>query len=157
MSKKAFLCALFCVLSSFLVAAGEARAAILTARESALLQRINAVRSQHLLPRLAVDRTLVRAARAHSRAMLQQDVFAHGDFAGRMRAHGVQFPRLAENLAWGTGSFATARWMVTSWLASPGHRANLLDPRLRAIGIGAPVGIFSGYPGTAMVTTDFGG
>jgi len=155
-STKAVLCTLLCAVSS-LGAAGEARAEILSAREAALLERINTVRSQHLLPALAVSPPLVRAARAHSRAMLRQGFFAHGDFAGRLRAYGVRFPLLAENLAWGTGSRATARSLVTAWLASPGHRANLLHPRLRMIGIGAPVGTFSSFPGTAMVTADFGG
>lgn len=137
------------------VAANTTNAAALSARESALFERINTVRAEHRLSPLRVDRTLVRTARAHSGTMLRQGVFGHGDFAGRMRAHGVRFPLLGENIAWGSGSYASARSIVKAWLASPGHRANLLHPRFRRIGIGAPVGTFSGYRRAAVVTTDF--
>jgi uncharacterized protein YkwD len=89
--------------------------------------------------------------------MLREGFFGHGDFASRIRAQGVQLPYLAENLAWGTGPYGTARAIVGSWLASPGHRATLLHPKLRKIGIGAPVGTFSGYPGATVVTADFAG
>jgi uncharacterized protein YkwD len=106
---------------------------------------------------MGVHVALVRAARAHSQDMLRQGFFAHGDFASRIKAQGAEFPFLAENLAWGTGPYGSPREIVGSWLASPGHRANLLHPRLRKIGIGAPVGTFSGYPGATVVTADFAG
>ena len=121
------------------------------------MQRINSVRAANQLPPLEVNLGLVRAARAHSQDMLRNGFFAHGDFASRIRAQGVQLPFIAENLAWGTGPYASARAIVGSWLASPGHRANLLEPRFRKIGIGAPVGTFAGYPGATVVTADFAG
>ena len=62
-----------------------------------------------------------------------------------------------ENLAWGTGPFATARRVVSGWMASPGHRANLLRPGWRRIGLGALRGNFLGYPGATVVTADFAG
>lgn len=151
------MCVLICAASAALFTANTAYAATLSAREGALVERINAVRAAHQLRPLDVDHALVRAARDHSRTMLSRGIFAHGDFAGRLRAHGVRFPFLAENLAWGTGSYASARSIVRSWLASPGHRANLLHPRFRKIGIGAPIGTFSGYRGAAVVTADFAG
>jgi uncharacterized protein YkwD len=43
------------------------------------------------------------------------------------------------------------------WLASPEHRANLLHPGYRIVGVGALRGRFSGCPQTLMVTTDFAG
>lgn len=48
------------------------------------------------------------------------------------------YPRSAtigENLAWGAGSRGRPRAMMRAWLASPGHRANLLDPRWRDQGV----------------------
>ena len=137
------------------VAAHTTSAATLSARETALLERINSVRAEHQLSPLRIDRVLVRTARAHSGRMLRQGVFGHGDFAGRMRALRGRFPLLGENIAWGSGSYASARSLVKAWMASPGHRANLLHPRFRRIGIGAPVGTFSGYRRAAVVTTDF--
>jgi uncharacterized protein YkwD len=43
------------------------------------------------------------------------------------------------------------------WLASPGHRANLLKPSYRRIGVGVARGTFQGYAGASIVTADFGG
>jgi uncharacterized protein YkwD len=157
MPGKRRLCVLLCAAWASILVVSSATAATLSARESALVEHINEVRAEHRLAPLDVDFRLVRAAREHSRAMLRHGIFAHGDFATRLRTYGVRFPILAENLAWGTGSYASARWIVGAWLASPGHRANLLHPRFRKIGIGAPVGTFSGYRGAAVVTADFGG
>ncbi len=157
MPSKRQLCVLIFAASTALFAANSTNAATLSARESALLERINTVRAEHQLSPLRVDLALVRTARAHSGTMLRQGVFGHGDFAGRMRALRVRFALLGENIAWGSGPYASARSMVKAWLASPGHRANLLQPRFRRIGIGAPVGTFSGYRGAAVVTTDFAG
>ena len=47
--------------------------------------------------------------------------------------------------------------IVSGWLASPGHRANLLRPGLNRIGLGALEGNFLGYAGATVVTADFAG
>jgi uncharacterized protein YkwD len=127
-----------------------------TTRESALVIAINSVRRLHLLPRLRIDRRLVRAARSHSRDMLRRQYFAHGNFGRRMVTFHIRGSRLAENLVWGSG-IMSANSAVAEWLASPPHRANLLDPSLRRIGIGAPVGVFEGYAPATMITADFAG
>jgi len=151
------ICIAFSTVCAALFAAVPANAAGLSSREAALVERINSVRTANRLTPLRVDFALVRAARDHSRTMLREGVFAHGDFAARVRGYGVRAPYIAENLAWGNGPYASARAIVDSWLASPPHRANLLHPRLRKVGIGAPVGTFAGYRGAAMVTADFAG
>jgi uncharacterized protein YkwD len=43
------------------------------------------------------------------------------------------------------------------WLASPPHRANLLRPGFRTVGVGVARGTFQGYAGALLVTTDFAG
>jgi uncharacterized protein YkwD len=133
------------------------RTADISAREAAVVTRINVVRRTHGLAPLGVDVKLTRAARAHSRMMLERDVFMHGAFDVRLRSFGVQFPLIAENLAWGTGSLGSPHAIVAAWMNSPPHRANLLHPRFRMVGIGTPVGDFAGYSGAAVVTADFGG
>ena len=133
------------------------RAAEITPREAAIVQRINVVRSTHRLAPLDVDVKLTRAARSHSQMMLEQDVFTHGAFDVRLRSFGVRFPLIAENLAWGSGPLGSPHAIVSAWMNSPPHRANLLHPRFRMIGIGTPVGNFAGYNGAAVVTADFGG
>jgi uncharacterized protein YkwD len=89
--------------------------------------------------------------------MLRTNQFTHGDMGGRLAAQGARGPRFGENLAWGTGPYASARHIVASWMGSPGHRANLLRPGWRRIGIGAVRGTFMGYPGATVVTADFAG
>lgn len=140
-----------------LLLAGTASAAGLSKREAALVSVVNDVRAANQLRPLAVDERLARAARGHSAAMIRQNVFTHGAFEERVRRSGARGPRFAENLAWGTGPYGTARAIVQTWLGSPGHRANLLRPGFSRIGIGALVGTFGGYPGAVVVTADFAG
>jgi uncharacterized protein YkwD len=128
----------------------------LSTREAALVVAINAVRTLHLLPKLHVDFRLQRAARSHSRDMLRHHYFAHGNFGARMNAFHVRGTLLAENLYWGSG-VASPNAMIASWLASPAHRQNLLDPQLRRIGIAAPLGAFGGFSTATMITADFAG
>jgi uncharacterized protein YkwD len=129
---------------------------VLTAREAGLVAEINSVRVSHALPKLRVDRRLVRAARAHSRDMLRRQYFAHGDFAGRIASFRVHGRIFAENLVWGSGVMS-AGTEVAQWLASPPHRANLLDPRLRRVGVATPIGSFGGFSPATVVTADFAG
>jgi uncharacterized protein YkwD len=89
--------------------------------------------------------------------MLRTDTFYHGAFSARIRGVGVRAPRVGENLAWGVGALSRARRIVNMWLASPGHRANLLRPGYRMVGVGALRGTFEGYRGALMITTDFAG
>ena len=129
----------------------------LNGSERSLLDAVNDARAAHDLRPLQVDPTLVRAARAHSASLLRDDVFTHGAFAARLARHGARGPAFGENLAWGTGSLASASSIVRAWLDSPGHRANLLRPGWSRIGIGSRVGSFLGYEGATVVTADFAG
>ena len=132
-------------------------AARLSSAQASLLSAMNSTRAAYHLRPLRVDGTLTRAARAHTISMLRGNYFAHGDFALRMRRYHVAGSIAGENLAWGVGSTATASAMVSEWLASPEHRANLLSPQFRRVGIGRGVGTFAGYAGAAVVTADFAG
>jgi uncharacterized protein YkwD len=89
--------------------------------------------------------------------MIRHSYFAHGDFGTRMRRFHVAGTFSGENLAWGVGTRAAARTIVAEWLASPEHRANLLRPGFRRVGVASLVGSFSGYAGAAVVTADFAG
>ena len=80
-----------------------------------------------------------------------------------MRAVGYISSRIGyevgENIAWGTLSLASPHAIVAAWMASPGHRANILDPSYRQTGIGVsphpPVSLADGQPG-GIYTQDFG-
>jgi serralysin len=125
--------------------------------ERSLLSAVNEVRSSRGLSPLRVDPALAQVARSYSATLIRTDVFTHGDMAGRLVRSGARGPRFGENLAWGVGSYATARYIVRSWMASPGHRANLLRPGWNRIGLGALKGNFLGYDAATVVTAEFAG
>jgi uncharacterized protein YkwD len=147
------------VFVTILLLAGTADAAstVLTRTESSLLTAMNEARRAHGLRPLRADGRLERAARGHSSEMLRTGTFFHGSFSARIRGVGVRAPRVGENLAWGVGALSRARAMVNTWLNSPSHRANLLRPGYRIVGVGALRGTFGGHQGALMVTTDFAG
>lgn len=115
------------------------------------------MRAVHGLQTLDVDPALTRAARRHSRTLLERDVLVHGAFAARLASFGARGPAYGENLAWTVGPGAKMRRILLGWLASPVHRAILLRPGWRRMGIGAAVGTFAGYRGATVVTADFAG
>src|SRR5262249_25307888 len=77
-----------------LIPATAAQAGRLSSSEASLLHTMNAVRTNHGLPRLRVDFHLVRAARGHSDDMMRRQYFAHGSVLGRAVAAGAPRPPL---------------------------------------------------------------
>jgi uncharacterized protein YkwD len=128
-----------------------------SASEASLLKAINKTRAEYGLAALRYDAVLARAAAAHTRDMAVKDYFAHGDFRPRMLQFRVRGPFVGENLAWGAGSFGTPQGIVRAWLASPAHRANLLRPGFRRVGLGELRTTFRGASGASVVTADFAG
>jgi uncharacterized protein YkwD len=155
MSSKTKVLVAFLASFALLGSAGGAQARTLTSPEASLLQSINAVRASHGLAALRVDVHLLRTARAHSADMMHRQYFAHGSVAQRALARGARGPVFGEDLAWATN--ITADWVVNAWLNSPAHRAVLLRPGFRRIGIGYSFGTFIGHGGAGVVTADFAG
>ena len=103
-----------------------------------MLAAVNQVRARNDVPPLRVDRRLARAAQAHARDMADNDFFAHegsdrSDSGVRARRAGYDWRAVGENIAAG---LASPEATVTDWMASPGHRRNMLDPVFRDAGIG---------------------
>ena len=137
--------------------------------ESAVLDELNLVRLEHGLRQLRLSPSLTEAADNHSLAMVKAGYFAHespdgSHFARRIKrllqaAAARRKWRVGENLIWRTDRL-TARAAVAAWLASPGHRENLLGPKFREVGIsavralGAP-GVY-GHRCVVVLTVDFG-
>jgi hypothetical protein len=98
--------------------------------------------------------------------MVARQYFSHDSLDGRtfidrLRAAGYipsdQRWLVGENLAWGTGSLATARSIVAAWMNSPGHRENILRPQFREIGLGIAPGNPAASDGAgATYATEFG-
>jgi uncharacterized protein YkwD len=106
------------------------------------------------------------AARRHSRDMVDRRFFSHDSPGGRDVVDRVMAAnwasrrsawRLGENIAWGTGSLSTPRHIFGMWMASRGHRDNILDGRFREAGIGVAGGAPIRWRGRAATyTMDFG-
>lgn len=133
----------------------------------ATLCLLNAERRHRGLPPLRAERHLRRAAQAYSRAMVAHRFFDHvspltgSTFVDRLGAAGYTSARtrqVSENIAWGTGTQATPAQIVSAWMHSAGHRANILTASFREIGIGIAAGVpqRTARSGGATYTTDFG-
>jgi uncharacterized protein YkwD len=131
----------------------------------ATLCLLNRERARHGLGRMQGDRKLRRAATRHSKDMVARRFFDHvapGGVTLTERVSAVDYLKatasswfLAENIAWGSGSYGTPRGIVRQWMSSPPHRANVLNPRVRDAGIGVAVGAPNGGRG-ATYTLDLG-
>jgi uncharacterized protein YkwD len=137
--------------------------------ERAVLEELNLVRLEHGLRSLRANPRLTAAAEHHTQDMVTSGFFSHTSPDGRPAAARIKRfykPRtarrpwtVAENLIWHEQRLS-ARAAIAAWLASPGHRENLLKPAFREVGIsavrahGAP-GVF-GNRSVVVVTVDFG-
>jgi uncharacterized protein YkwD len=109
---------------------------------SAFVQRVveltNFQRSQAGLAPLKLNEKLSKAAYAHSRDMALNDYFSHtgsdgSDVSDRVRSTGYRYLNAGENIAAG---YTTPEDAVQGWMNSPGHRANILFPDVKEIGVG---------------------
>ena len=139
-----------------------------SANEQYLLELINAERAKAGVQPLAFDNDLSEAAEGHSKWMLAADVFSHTGSGGstataRMKAAGYTLQgswATGENIAWATTRTPTGyqdelKLLHTNLMNSSGHRANLLNPNFREVGLGFEVGDYRGRS-SAMLTEDFG-
>lgn len=103
-----------------------------------VLELTNKVRTENGLQPLNSNPFLNRAAVWMAQDMSKNGYCKHTDSLGRgvpdrLEAHGYEkWGRVSENLAAG---YMTPAEAVEAWLNSPGHRANLLDPKVTEIGV----------------------
>jgi uncharacterized protein YkwD len=133
-----------------------------------LLGQVNALRARHGLRPLRLSHPLAAAATRHSLEMIQRGYFSHASGDGsaywkRIRhfypSAGFHSWAVGENLAWESPGLR-ATDAIAMWMASPRHRAVLLDRSWREIGISAvrselAPGLYGRQPVT-LITTDFG-
>ncbi|HET8614466.1 MAG TPA: CAP domain-containing protein [Actinomycetales bacterium] len=100
--------------------------------ESQLLSLVNRERTSRGLAPLAAASCPDRYAESWAAHLASTGEFAHQSLSPIMSACGAT--RAAENIARGNIS---ASAMVALWMGSPGHRANILDPRLTQVGTAA--------------------
>ena len=109
--------------------------------ERRAVQRINAVRGEHMRPPLRADPDLGRLARAYSCALLRRGDLSHTDADGktvadRVTAAGKPFLAVGENLASSVGEGDPLATAIDAWMRSPAHRENILRPDFTDTGVG---------------------
>ena len=136
---------------------------------AAMLCLLNAERASRGLGKLRSSGQLRKAATNYSRKMVRERFFSHvcpegSTMQSRIRkgtgylGRNVRDWALGENLGWGSGPKSTPQSMVRLWMASHGHRDNILNARFRHVGIGVATGAPAdiGRARAATYTTDFG-
>jgi uncharacterized protein YkwD len=112
----------------------------LAARESRIFDLINGERRRQGLPALVYNPQLDRMAKIQAQNMARFQKMAHvipesdlPTLTDRARDSGYPYARLAENVALG---YPSAETVVEGWMASKGHRANILQRDVEETGIG---------------------
>ena len=123
----------------------------------------NQERTSRNMPELRVDEELATIAREHSIDMVDRSFFSHDNPSGEDPTERANRNRYASTKELGSGYFMTgiaenigkmptgnvegigyvadtpesiAKAHVDSWMESPGHRQNILDPRYDTLGVG---------------------
>lgn len=120
-----------------------------------VLTLTNERRARHGCRALRWQYQLQRSAQQHTDLMSARDILSHllaselGLVARILRVGYHPWSRLAENIAVG---YTTPAEVVKAWMHSPEHRRNMLDCRLRDLGVGVRLDDY----GTVWWTQDFG-
>lgn len=133
----------------------------------ATLCLVNRQRARHHLAPLTAQRTLSKVARRFAGLLVADRFFDHTTPNGTTMVDRIKHTSylsgglsswyIGENIAYGTGVLATPKAIVKAWMHSPGHRANILDPHFREVGLGVAMGAPDGSSAGATYVHDFGG
>lgn len=120
---------------------------------AAVVLATNGAREAAFLPPLERSAVLDEAARRKLDDMAQRQYFAHQSPIGVqpwdwITGVGYTYRSAGENLARG---FSEAQPVVDAWMQSPSHRANLLNPAYRHIGVAARRVMLNGSSQVVMV------
>ncbi len=137
------------------------------AQEAAFVVLINAERAERGLSALTLDPMLTETARAHSEEMCAADYFDHHSptpglsspmdrYLSSSRQLGLPQPEyllVGENIYYCSvcNDIYNVGYAHRALMASPGHRANILEPRFAKIG----VGVYRSAKGEFWVTEMF--
>lgn len=115
--------------------------------QAGVIQQTNIQREKYGLPPLKESAKLNLSAQIKTQDMLDKQYFGHvspagegvGDLAGKA---GYEFIAIGENLA--LGDFENDEKLVQGWMASQGHRENILSSQYQEIGVAVLKGEFEG-------------
>ncbi len=144
MHRSLLIALLVVALSSLAYLPASASAAPAT---DSFVAKVNEARTAHGLVKVKLSTSLNESSRGYARWMLRQSYFGH---LSRIRAS-HRFGLRGEVLARMRGADPTAAQIVRAWVNSPAHRAVLLNPRYRYVGVGLAQGRSAGRRTTLMV------
>ncbi len=109
-----------------------------TAFQTQVIDLVNQERAKAGLSALKTDALLTKVAIEKARDMDVNNYFSHnsptyGSPFDMMRSFGVTYSYAGENIASGQ---RTPQEVMTAWMNSAGHRANILSPNFTKIGVG---------------------
>jgi uncharacterized protein YkwD len=101
-----------------------------------LLEETNGIRVSYHEPALQLNQRLTAAAQAKANDMVKQNFWSHVTPSGEqpwgfITAAGYKYEAAGENLAYG---FNTSDQIITAWMDSADHRANILDEDYQDVG-----------------------
>ncbi len=107
--------------------------------EEEVARLVNQERAKRKLPALAYNAELCRLARMKSQDFINKGYFAHqsptyGSPFDMLKRNGIKYTSAGENIAKGQ---PTAQSVMAGWMASTGHRGNILSSAFTKIGVGA--------------------
>jgi uncharacterized protein YkwD len=110
--------------------------------QNAVVSTVNQQRAKAGRTGVVVDGRLTASAQRHSDDMARRQTMSHTggdgtDGGQRIRSAGYTWSTWGENVAAGQ---STAAEVMSAWLASPGHRANILNKGVAHIGVAATKG-----------------
>jgi uncharacterized protein YkwD len=126
----------------------------IAAAEAEVVRLVNVERGKVGCSPVAANDALARAARDHSTDMAKNNYFSHTSldgtqFADRISRAGYQWRGAGENIAKGQRTPAD---VMSAWMNSSGHRANIVNCGFRDLG----VGLAYDARNTPLWTQDFG-
>jgi uncharacterized protein YkwD len=152
------------VLTSALLAAliliptsASAQSSFASSVEIEINRLVNVERAKRDVPALKVDTALANIARTHSVDMAAKNYFSHTNLRGctvvcRLAKAGYAWHTYGENIYMVWGSHLSAKeyaaTIVQGWMASPGHKANILNKSFTVHGVGVS------QEGTSIYATD---
>lgn len=121
--------------------------AIISDTETQVKELTNAFRVYNGLPALKESASGDTAARLHSQDMADNNYFNHysqdgRSFSDRLKNAGISYSTAGENIIAGHGDAAS---MINGWIASSGHRSNILNSSYEYLGCGAGYNVSSTY------------
>lgn len=113
-----------------------------------IISQTNKERANNGKTKLTENKMLDRSAQVKADDLLKRQYFAHTAPDGKtvsdlVATQGYAYIKIGENLA--LGNFASDEEVVTAWMNSPGHRANILDSQFTEIGVGVARGLYEGH------------